>query len=114
MFVKVEEVEVDESSECAQTSAFAHTRYVQPEAPEEELPWRSVRDVGSQLRHWQSFSSDEIAEEIAYRLSTHRFAFTSNEPVPLHRDYHRREAYKKGGEPPTMESNKTMVISSWQ
>ena len=54
-------------------------------------------DVVTQVRDWQSCSSDGLTEEIARRPSTYRFAFTTAAPVPLKRNYHRRVEYKQLG-----------------
>ncbi len=89
-----EEDETAYTSGCAQTSFSSHTNVVPQYVPEEERSSRSFRDACTRVSDWQSLSNDELTEEIARRLSTHRFAFASGVHVLLRRDYNRRDAFK--------------------
>ena len=82
----VEVEEEDEATACHQTKRSAHARYVQPDPHDGESSRPTFRDVGAPVQDWQSFSKDELAEEIADWLCTHRFAFTLRERIPLCRD----------------------------
>ena len=50
-----------------------------------------------QVLDWQSFSNDELHDELAFRLSGHQFAMTSRYSVPLVRCYERKDDYKSWG-----------------
>ena len=62
---------------------------------EERFAWLS--DASTQVLDWQSFSNDELHDELAFRLSDHQFAMTSRQAVPLVRCYERKDEYKRWG-----------------
>ena len=50
----------------------------------------TMRDASVQTSTCQSYSSDELESEISVRLSTSSFCMTTDTPIPLRQDYHRR------------------------
>ena len=54
-----------------------------------------LSDASTQVHDWQSFSNDELQDELAFRLSDHQFAMTSRQAVPLVRSYERKDVYKR-------------------
>ena len=64
---------------------------------EDETPKVLFCDASTQANDWQSFSHDELQDELAFRLSAPHFALTLHQSVPLIRNYDRREMYKEWG-----------------
>jgi len=56
-----------------------------------------LSDASTQVLDWQSFSHDELQDELAFRLSGHQFAMTSRQSVPLVRCYERKDVYNMWG-----------------
>ena len=50
----------------------------------------TMRDVGIQTSTWQSYSSDELENEVVFRLSNVAFSRTYAHPVPLRPDSNKR------------------------
>ena len=57
----------------------------------------TVRDLGVQTSTWQSYSSNELENEIAFRLSNDAFSMSYEHPVPLRPGYTKRHQYKALG-----------------
>ena len=64
---------------------------------EDEGRFILLSDASTQALDWQSFSNDELHDEIAFRLSNHHFAMSSRHEVPLVRCYDRKDTYKAWG-----------------
>ena len=55
------------------------------------------RKVDAPTDNYQSFSNDELASLISFKLSHTKFAITVNDTVLLRRKYVMRHRYKEGG-----------------
>ena len=71
-----------------------------------------LADASIQALDWQSFSNDELHDELALRLSDHQFAMTLRPTVPLVRCYERNDEYKRWAATYNGYA-KTMVFSTW-
>ena len=95
-------VEEEEKEEEERTCAYSHSsqssqdRYSQTEI-EPEGRFILLSDASTQVLDWQSFSNDELHEELAFRLSNYQFAMGTHYPVPLARCYERKDVYKRWG-----------------
>jgi len=78
-------------SSCSQSSKDIYTQ------TDTEERFILLSDASTQALDWQSFSNDELQNEIAFRLSDYHFAMTSRDAIPLARCYERRETYKAWG-----------------
>ena len=56
-----------------------------------------LSDASTQALDWQSFSNDELHDEIAFRLSDYHFAMSSRHAIPLVRCFERTDTYKAWG-----------------
>ena len=88
------EEETEESYYASRTSHSSQEQYVQTDTEERFI---LLSDASTQALDWQSFSNDELQDEIAFRLSDYHFAMTSRDAIPLARCYERREIYKAWG-----------------
>ena len=64
---------------------------------EREEGFVMLGDASTQVHDWQSFSNDELQDELAFRLSDHQFAMTSRQAAPLVQRYERKDVYKRWG-----------------
>ena len=64
---------------------------------EQEERFILLTHASTQVLDWQSFSNDELQDELAFRLSDHQFAMASRHSVPLVRYYERKYVYKLWG-----------------
>jgi len=88
------EEEIEESHYASRASHSSQERYVQTDTEERFI---LLSDASTQSLDWQSFSNDELHNEIAFRLSNHHFAMSSRHEVPLVRCYDRKDTYKAWG-----------------
>ena len=98
----------DEDVDVAPLQPVRPARIWEPESSGEEVLFvrtrdhdtqvgSTMKDVGIQTSTWQSYSSDELENEIVFRLSNAAFSTTCLHPVPLRPDYNRRYQYKTLG-----------------
>ena len=73
---------------------FLPEQYVQTEREERFV---LLSDASTPVLDWQSFSNDELQDELAFRLSDHQFAMTSRTSVRLVRCFDRKDTYKAWG-----------------
>jgi hypothetical protein len=85
---------MEESHYASRTSHCSQEQYVQTDTEERFI---LLSDASTQALDWQSFSNDELHDEIAFRLSNDHFAMSSRHATPLVRCYERRETYKAWG-----------------
>jgi len=88
------EEETEESHYASRTSQCSQEQYVQTDTEERFI---LLSDASTQALDWQSFSNDELHDEIAFRLSNYHFAMSSHRAVPLVRCYDRKDTYKAWG-----------------
>ena len=88
------EEEIEESHYASRTSHCSQEQYVQTDTEERFI---LLSDASTQALDWQSFSNDELHDEIAFRLSNYHFAMSSHRAVPLVRCYDRKDTYKAWG-----------------
>ena len=77
-------------------SQSSQDKYSQTEV-EPERRFVLLSDASTQALDWQSFSNDELHDEIAFRLSDYHFAMSSRHAIPLVRCYERKDMYKAWG-----------------
>jgi len=70
--------------------------YTQTEV-EPERRFVLLSDASTQALDWQSFSNDELHDEIAFRLSDYHFAMSSRHAIPLVLCFERKDTYKAWG-----------------
>ena len=63
-------------------SQSSQDKYSQTEV-EHERRFVILSDASTQALDWQSFSNDELHDEIAFRLSDYHFAMSSRHAIPL-------------------------------
>ena len=92
----VEEEEEEEESQFrySRSSHSSQDCYVQTDNEERFV---LLSDASTQVLDWQSFSNDELHDELAFRLSDYQFAMRSRHAVPLVRCYERKDVYKRWG-----------------
>ena len=56
-----------------------------------------MQDASTQTTMWRSYSSDELENEIAFRLSTRLVSLASDSWTPLRQDFNKRQQYKAAG-----------------
>ena len=78
------------------SSQSSQDRYSQTEI-EPEGRFILLSDASTQVLDWQSFSNDELHDELAFRLSDYQFAMSSLHAVPLVRCFERKDVYKRWG-----------------
>ena len=57
----------------------------------------TMRGMSVQTSTWESYSTDEVENEIAFRLSTPYFSMITHVSIPLRQDHSRRVQYKAAG-----------------
>ena len=77
-------------------SQSSQEKYSQTEV-EPERRFILLSDASTQALDWQSFSNDELHDELAFRLSDYQFAMSSRYAVLLVRCFDRKDAYKAWG-----------------
>ena len=77
-------------------SQSSQDKYSQTEV-EPERRFVLLSDASTQALDWQSFSNDELHDEIAFRLSDYHFAMSSRRAIPLVRCFERKDTYKAWG-----------------
>ena len=94
----VVEAKEEEEIQCtySYSSQSSQDRYSQTEV---ELEGRFIllSDASTQVLDWQSFSNDELHDELAFRFSEYQFAMSSRHAVPLVRCFERKDVYKRWG-----------------
>ena len=56
-----------------------------------------MKSVGAQVRHWQNYSTEELDNELYFRISTRHYPFTCAKDVRLKSNYHMKEICKQIG-----------------
>jgi len=92
----VEEREEHLPDTYSYASQSSQDRYSQTEVEPERI-FIHLSDAITQVLDWQSFSNDELHDELAFRLSNYQFAMGTHYPVPFVRCYERKDVYKRWG-----------------
>ena len=88
------EEEREESHYASRTYHSSQEQYIQTDR-EEIFVLQS--DASTRALDWQSFSNDELHDELAFRLSDYHFAMTSRHAIPLVRCFDIKDTYKAWG-----------------